>query len=183
MDLTTRTHTLIREHFTDKDKGVAIDATCGNGFDTEFLARLGFSTVFGFDMQELAIAISQHRLAEAGFTDATLIHDGHESLSQYIHEPADCIMFNFGYLPGGDKRVTTSTQTSLRALQSATSLLNEGGLISLMCYPGHPAGALETKAIRNWFYQLDNNWRVETHYAKSPKPSAPILYLLKRITL
>ena len=45
MGLTRRTHNIVREHFDERDKDVAVDATCGNGFDTEFLAILGFKKV------------------------------------------------------------------------------------------------------------------------------------------
>ncbi len=45
---------------------VAIDATVGNGFDTLFLAqRVGSQgLIFGFDIQEQAIASTRKRLAD-----------------------------------------------------------------------------------------------------------------------
>jgi hypothetical protein len=91
-------------------------------------------------------------------------------------------MFNFGYLPMGDKEITTEAQSSVAALQAGLDLLSEHCIMSLMCYPGHPAGAQETQAIRDWFVSLNtDDWIVETHLAVSPKPTAPILYLIKRI--
>ena len=42
MALTDDAHNLVRTHFANKAKRVAVDATCGNGFDTEFLVELGF---------------------------------------------------------------------------------------------------------------------------------------------
>ena len=50
-----------------------------------------------------------------------------------------------------------------------------------MCYPGHPEGAIETTAIKTWMSQLDKQWKVETHLAKSPKPTAPILYTITKV--
>ena len=89
-------------------------------------------------------------------------------------------MFNFGYLPGGDKTITTNADTSIKALNRASKSLNHNGLISLICYPGHTSGALEADAIKAWFKEL-NGFKIETHLAVSPKPTAPILYVLKKI--
>ncbi len=180
MALTDDAHQLVQNHFLDKEKRLAIDATCGNGYDTQFLAELGFSKVIGFDVQEIAIQASQIRIKQAELNNVELILAGHESLDCYVDTAIDCAMFNFGYLPNGDKNLTTNANNSIAALTSATKLLSETGLISLMCYPGHPAGSLETQAIRKWFQSLDNNWVIDTHLAVSPKPTAPILYTLKR---
>ena len=67
MALTRLAHQLIKEHFESSgaNRGLAVDATCGNGFDTEFLCRLGFKQVIGFDIQARAIEITRHRLESA----------------------------------------------------------------------------------------------------------------------
>jgi len=176
MDLTSRAHKLVAEHFSDKEKNLAVDATCGNGFDSEFLARLGFKHVFGFDVQKRAITICQNRMSAAGFNNAHFIQDSHEHLGQHIQLPIDCAMFNFGYLPNADQKITTTSQSSLVAVTVTLSALSEHGLMTLLCYPGHPNGAIETKVIQKWLRSLHPAQMVETHLAKSPKPNAPILY-------
>ncbi len=181
MALTDDAHRLIEEHFGDKEKHIAIDATCGNGNDTAFLARLGFTRVFGFDIQERAIQASRKLLDSMSVSNAELILDGHEHLAKHIKEPASCVMFNFGYLPNADKNITTERASSLKAIQSACNLLSRQGIISLMCYPGTEVGEIEHKAILKHINSLKPDWKVETHLAVSPKPSAPILYLLKRL--
>jgi len=181
MALTDDAHRLIVEHFRDKEKRIAIDATCGNGNDTAFLARLGFTEVFGFDIQERAIESSRQHLEAMNVSNAQLIRDGHEHLAEHIKEPVCCVMFNFGYLPSADKNITTESASSLMAIQSACSLLSRQGIISLMCYPGTEVGEIEHKAILKHINSLKPSWKVETHLAVSPKPSAPILYLLKRL--
>ena len=180
MALTDDAHQLIRDHFEGEHKELAIDATCGNGHDTQFLAELGFQEVVGFDVQECAIQASKNRVTQLGIQGVKFLLAGHESMEQHIDSLADCVMFNFGYLPNGDKSQTTDAQNSVKAIAAATRLLKDQGLISLMCYPGHPPGALETQAIRDWFKTLNDEWAVETHLAVSPKPTAPILYILKR---
>ncbi len=182
MALTDEAHRLIDEHFRDKEKRIAIDATCGNGNDTSFLASLGFTKVLGFDIQERAIESSKKRLETLNIDNVSLILDGHENLAEHIKEPVCCVMFNFGYLPSANKNITTESASSLVAIQSACTLLSRQGIISLMCYPGTEVGEIEHKAILNHINSIEHDWKVETHLAASPKPSAPILYLLKRLT-
>lgn len=179
MGLTRRTHKIVSEHFAERGKGLAVDATCGNGFDTEFLAQMGFEKVLGFDVQDQAIESSRQRLSTAGYTNAQFILDSHENLRLHIHEPIDCAMFNFGYLPNADKNVTTTSSSSVAALDAALSSLSKAGLITLLCYPGHPQGALETETIKAWLLQLSSPWVTETHLASAPKATAPILFVVK----
>ncbi|MFT6407286.1 MAG: tRNA1(Val) A37 N6-methylase TrmN6 [Arenicella sp.] len=179
MALTDDAHQLIRHHFKGKSKGIAVDATCGNGFDSQFLAALGFQRVIGFDIQEVAINTTRERLSQAGYKKIELVLAGHQTMANYIDTKVDCVMFNFGYLPSGDKTIVTNPENSIEAIAVAAHLLSHNGLISLMCYPGHPSGAIETQAIRDWFKTLNGQWIVETHLAVSPKATAPILYLLR----
>jgi len=184
MDLTRRAHDQIRAHFNGADKNTAVDATCGNGFDTAFLASLGFGEVIAFDVQAQAIENTQARISEAGFEQVRLVHDGHENLAMHVSRPIDCAMFNLGYMPnlerGGDsnKDITTQIDTSVCALKAALDQLSTNGLISLICYPGHPQGAEETMAIRSWLNKIDDHYKVETHLARSPKPTAPVLFIV-----
>ncbi|RWW31155.1 hypothetical protein GW17_00004223, partial [Ensete ventricosum] len=50
------------------------------------------------------------------------------------------VVFNLGYLPGGDKAILTTPGTTLAALQAAGRVLGSGGLISVMVYVGHSGG-------------------------------------------
>lgn len=50
------------------------------------------------------------------------------------------VAFNLGYLPGGDKAITTTSETTLVALGAAERILMPGGLISVVAYVGHPGG-------------------------------------------
>jgi methylase of polypeptide subunit release factors len=183
MAITHVAHQAIRAHFQDRPLEYAVDATCGNGHDTVFLAGLTSKRVWGFDVQSAAIEATQTKLATTGFEHVALIHAGHETMRQYIDQPVDCIMFNLGYLPRSDKTITTEADSSLLALKQATELLNSGGLISLLCYPGHEAGAIETHAVKSWLTTLDpQHWQVTHHTAREPKPSSPILFVLYRLT-
>ena len=174
MALTRLAHKLVRDHFVDKPKGLAIDGTCGNGHDTEFLARLEFDQVIGFDIQDMAIDNTQKRLNNAGLTNVTLIKTGHQNLQQHIDRNIDCAMFNFGYLPKADKSITTVAETSVSALDACMQALTINGALCMICYPGHSEGAIETKAIRKW---LDNSdWQFQAHLSQSPTNTSPELY-------
>jgi SAM-dependent methyltransferase len=179
MALTQRTHEIVRAHFLHRPKTSALDATCGNGFDTQFLVQLGFNQVFAFDIQSEALKNAQARLSADERKSVTFVLDGHQNLSKHLTEPLDCIMFNLGYLPGADKHVTTLPDTSLAALQQSVALLSDHGLISIMCYPGHPAGAAEMASLLEWFATISDTWQLHTHLASAPKPTAPILYTLR----
>jgi len=107
MALTRLAHQLITAHFQDRPKKFSVDATCGNGHDTEFLARLGFNKIVAFDIQPQALAATEQRLANMEDIIVDLVHDGHENLAHYTATTVDCVMFNLGYLPHTDKTLTT----------------------------------------------------------------------------
>lgn len=192
MAITDQAHELIAEHFNNHvnntEMQLAIDATCGNGHDTLFLLELGFKQVLAFDIQQSALDASKQKLKEfkpKEFKKSSyqLILDGHENMSRYIEQSVDCIMFNFGYLPTADKNLTTQAHTSLKAIQAAMIALSEHGLITLLCYPGHPSGKIETAEITTFLASLDNIWQTKTHLASAPKPTAPILFTINRSSI
>ena len=120
-------------------RSVAVDATAGNGNDTVFLAQhIGQGMVYSFDIQREALAQTATLLEQKGLqTRVKLILAGHERIDQYVKAPLDAVMFNLGYLPGGDHHIITQPQNTTTALQRAIELLKIGGRISLVVYTGH----------------------------------------------
>jgi SAM-dependent methyltransferase len=144
-----------------------IDATCGNGHDTLALAERTGSNgrVWGFDIQEQAIAETGRRLSEAGLADrVTLVHAGHEEMAQHLNGPVKLVLFNLGYLPGGDRRVITRPATTGIALDQTLKLLAVGGIVIVTVYPGHEGGGAEQKSVDDWANALDpreyHSWRM-----------------------
>ena len=94
-----------------KPGGTYIDATMGNGHDTQFLCELAGETgkVLAFDIQEQALETTEKRLLEAGLRErAGLVLDSHIHMENYVEaETVDGIYFNFGYLPGGKHELAT----------------------------------------------------------------------------
>lgn len=123
-----------------------IDATAGNGYDTEYLAqKVGpQGHVYAFDIQTEALTRTAERLRKSALYErVTLIKSGHEKLTDYITEPVVAVTYNLGYLPGGDLRLVTKVQTTIESLSQALSLLNMGGIITITMYPGHEEGNYE----------------------------------------
>ena len=54
-------------------------------------------------------------------------------------------MANLGYLPGGDPGVITRAEDAPAMLDAAlANSVRPGGVISILAYPGHPGGDIES---------------------------------------
>ena len=186
MPLTRLAHHLITQHFAPLEcqRLQALDATCGNGFDTVFLTSLGFGKILAFDVQQYAILSTRTRLEttvhKTNLAAVKLIHQGHETIEQHITQPIDCAIFNLGYLPKADNKITTHAETTLTALNATLAALAPQGMITILCYPGHATGAHETRAVKTWLSGLASQWHVETYLSQSPNSDTPILYCVKQ---
>lgn len=155
----------------------AIDATCGNGHDTLLLAELCCDDghVWGFDIQQQAIAETGRRLTDAGVGQrVTLVQAGHEELTRHVAGPLQAVCFNLGYLPGGDRQIVTRPDTTLAALEAASGLLAPGGIVAVTVYPGHEGGSVECAAVESWASglspQLFHGWRMGQMNVPSSAP-------------
>lgn len=162
----------------------AVDATCGNGHDTLLLARLvgPHGHVWGFDIQRQAVEETGRRLVEAGLEHrVTLLPVGHEELQEQVAVPLQVVLFNLGYLPGGDRSIITRPATTGSALEQSLGLLAAGGIVIVTIYPGHDGGSEEQTAVEKWAAGLDPRafhcWRMgQTNVAST----APYLLLVQK---
>ncbi len=160
---------------------LAIDATAGNGKDALFLAELG-CLLFALDVQATAIEKTQALLREKGVLDrATLLCMPHDDLRKVpCPKPPRLVVYNLGYLPGGDKSLTTKTVTTLASIASALKILAPDGALSITCYPGHPEGKREEEALFRWAASLSpDDWAVRIH-RQEDRPLAPSLLWIAR---
>lgn len=175
--ITEYCHGLIRQYAPGY--GLCIDATMGNGNDTQFLSEMAGEKgqVLAFDIQEIALENTKKRLEEAGCPENTrLILDSHENMKRYAEE-ADVIVFNFGYLPGGDHDLATRADSSVRAVRSALRMLKKGGLLSLCIYSGGDSGYEEKEALLGLLKNLDQKkFLVITHpfFNRPNDPPLPV---------
>lgn len=138
--------------------GFFIDATCGNGHDTAFLCRLAGpqGRVLALDVQPQAVAATRARLEAEGFGSmAQVVQADHARLAEFAPPAsADCVVFNFGYLPGADHALFTTPASSLPALEAALDILKPGGVLAACLYSGGPNGGGEKAAVEEFFAAL-----------------------------
>ena len=135
-----------------------IDATAGKGRDTALLCRLAGETgrVLAFDIQQEAVDQTKALLAAEGLT-AEVILDSHAHMERYAEAgTVDCVVFNFGRLPGGDPAVFTRAESSVAALNAALWVLKPGGAVAIALYYGGANGYGERDAVLAWLKTLDD---------------------------
>jgi len=109
-----------------KENGVYADFTMGKGNDTLYIKKACPSgKIYAFDIQQKALEITRKRLESENCFDenVVLICDSHDNFNLYIKEELDGAVFNLGYLPGGDKTVTTRTESTLKCLSGALDII------------------------------------------------------------
>lgn len=175
-------HLLLRQFVRPGDN--VVDATCGNGKDTLLLAELVGETgqVWAFDIQPEALDRTHQRLLETGLAGrVTLLGHGHEILASHVTAAVRTIVFNLGWLPGGDRSVVTKPATTLPALHAALALLVPGGLLLITCYPGHAGGDDETDAVLAWSQRLEaKNFHVWRMGQINVSTSAPFCLAIQK---
>ena len=158
------------------------DFTMGNGHDTEFLSKTVGETgrVYAFDIQPAALKSTEAHLKESGCPENyTLICDSHHRAAEYVHEPIKAGMFNLGYLPGGDKSVTTMRSTTLPAIEAAIGLLGKDACLNIAVYPGHEEGRLEGEEICAYLSTLSRYKLCVTKVQILNSPTSPYFILVE----
>ena len=183
LSLTASAHEAIAAVVRSGDS--VIDATAGNGHDTLFLARQvgAGGRVFAFDIQEAAIDATRRRLAASGLADrVALCPLNHcrfnEAVPASLEGRIAAVIFNLGYLPGGDKRLTTKPQTTLEALEKTVDWLRPGGVLTAIAYPAHEGGGAERDAVRAWMEACDG--MDPSPPLKSDHPASPVLFVASK---
>ncbi|TCL43155.1 MULTISPECIES: tRNA (mnm(5)s(2)U34)-methyltransferase [Oscillospiraceae] len=137
-----------------------IDATAGRGKDTAFLCSLVGESgrVLAFDIQPEAVESTRALLKEKGFSArARVLLDSHEHMEKYAQAGrVDAVVFNFGYLPGGDHSIYTRPPSSIAAIEAGLRLLRPGGVMSLCIYHGGDTGYEERDALLQYLRTIDS---------------------------
>lgn len=139
-DVNKLSHYIIKNFCNKFD--TAVDATLGNGHDTDFLSE-NFSKIYSFDIQKFVIDSYKERKKD----NVILINNSHHALEEFINEKVNCIMYNLGFLPGGNKSITTICETTLKSLKSSFNIIDKGGIITIALYRGHEEGKKEEKEV------------------------------------
>jgi hypothetical protein len=176
-------HRIVRRVLREGD--LAIDATAGNGHDACFLARcVGASgRIIAIDIQRDAIESTRRQLeAEGCASRATLVNGSHAQIARHADAySVGAIMFNLGYLPGGDLGIITTPRETLEALDAGRQLVRPGGVITIVCYPGHPGGDEEAKAVARLVGEwAHDQWHPVKFSVIGTQRPAPFLISAKR---
>ncbi len=134
-----------------KKNDIIIDATLGNGYDSLFISELA-KEIIAFDIQEQAINNSKETLKDV--SNVSYILDSHEHYQKYVKNYHG-VVFNFGYLPTGDKRITTTAKTTIDTLYKMVSD-NLARFILVVVYPRHPEGQIESRDLLEFIKYIPN---------------------------
>lgn len=167
-----------------REDDLLIDATCGNGHDALCLAKLKPKLLYAIDIQPQALASAQGLLSQLTADERAhvkFIEGSHVRFPEEIApETVKLCVYNLGYLPGGDKSLTTLANTSVQSLEAALKLIMPGGAISVMCYPGHPEGKREQEWILEFAQGLDPKQWSCCHHRWMNRDKAPSLLLMQK---
>ena len=142
-----------------KPGDTVVDATCGTGQDTLTLARaVGRNgRVYAFDIQKKALILTEARLHSHGIDNVYLVGKSFVLMSSHIPEnSAAAVVFNLGYLPGGDHSITTTADETIEGLVAALRTIRHGGIVTVVLYDGHEEGRTEKLKVLEWAEKLDS---------------------------
>ncbi len=177
----TLAHDFIKKYVKEGD--FCIDATAGRGNDTLFLAKLVGESgkVLSFDIQPEAIESTKALLSDNGIENAQVIHDSHVNMDAYAKDGSvDCIVFNFGWLPGADHSVSTKPDTSIEAVKKGLELLRDKGIMSLCIYYGRESGFEERDALLEFVENMDSKKYTAVVSRFVNRPNCPPIFVAIR---
>lgn len=151
-----QSHDYIRQVVRPGD--TVVDATAGNGNDSAFLAELVGSEgrVYSFDIQDQALDKTRKRLQNRQTEDrVVLVKDGHQNMDRYITTKVRAVMFNLGYLPGGNHTIGTQGETTIQAIEKSMEMLEVNGMISIVVYYGGDSGFDEKNMVMEYIKGID----------------------------
>lgn len=169
-------HEYIKAHINEGD--TAVDATMGRGRDTLLLSTLVGDTgmVCAFDVQQEALVSTRALLAENNRTNVTLFLDSHHNMKNYV-QSAKGVVFNFGFLPGGDHSIFSRSDTSIKAIDAALDIIHPEGFISICSYYGGDTGYEERDALLEYLSDLDAKKYTVMLHSFHNRPNCPPLFI------
>lgn len=176
---------------------LVVDLTAGTGQDSLALYKMVGSTgqIVAFDIQSQALLATSERLIAAGARvrlqqqdihpvlrepGIDLLKMSHAEVESVLPAAPKGIIANLGYLPGGDKELTTLPGSTLLALERSCALLAVGGRLAVVVYPGHPGGAEEGTAVTKFCTELDDSRFQVLLMQVCNRPQAPFLFVVEK---
>jgi SAM-dependent methyltransferase len=145
--------------------GTVLDAGCGSGENTLYVASLGLP-VLGVDVAETALEMARRRAQERGVEAEFALGDGLqlEGLGRSFRTVLDCGLFH-----------TFDAEERLRYVQSLGSVTEAGGAVHLLCFSDmgpdagpHPVSRSDLEAAfspnRGWTVVALQQERIYTRF-------------------
>ena len=186
MRLVEKVHHALAETLRPGD--IAIDATAGNGHDVVMLAQLvgASGKVHAFDLQVTAIEATKEKLEDADLLDRCVLHHaGHEKMDALLppetRGQVRAVVFNLGYLTGGDKSIVTTPKNTMAALETAMDWLQSDGLLAVTAYRGHPGGMEEATEVKRRVVGLPpDDFKVSIEKT-STETTSPVTFFVRKV--
>lgn len=161
---------------------IAVDMTLGNGNDAKnILDILKPEKLYGFDIQKEAIS-NTHKLLGEEYKNYELILDSHVNIDRYIDCRIDFAIYNLGYLPSGDKNITTLSSDVILSLEKIINMLNINGNVILTFYPGHEQGMIESLEIKEYLSKLSQkNFSIIKFDFINQKNNPPFVIMINKL--
>lgn len=179
-DLLELQKSFLLRHISEGD--TVADFTMGNGHDTLWLSDMvgEKGKVYAFDIQPQAVESTRALLEkEACHQNYTLILDSHSECDKYINTTIKAGVFNLGYLPGSDKKITTLHETTRIAVEKAINMLSADGILLIAVYPGHDEGTVEGNMLAEMLAEYNRRKYCCACFRILNSPASPFFYTIE----
>ena len=181
--LTQLAHNVIRRIVQPGD--TVIDATAGNGIDTQLLASLVGASghTIAIDIQRSAIESTSSRLKRAGLIADLRLADHAVELNslESAGMKVKAVMFNLGYLPGSDRQITTGSTSTRAAIHAASQMLMPGGAVTIVAYRGHAGGLEEATIVEHCLAELPTaQFETSRIDGDANNATSPVLFVVRK---
>lgn len=169
-----------------EDDWICVDATVGNGLDAcKIVEKVKDKGIFyGFDIQKRALENTKELFESLEYegNNIFLFEDNHENIRKYVKSNIDFFIMNLGYLPGGDKNITTKWKSTISFIKNALEIININGIGIIVFYPGHKEGYDELLYVSEYLSELDQkSFNVLKYEFINQKNNPPQLVVIERI--
>ena len=164
-----------------KDVKIAVDMTVGNGFDSKnILEALQPEKLYCFDIQQEALENSKKLLNQ--YSNYELILENHKNFDKFVKENIDFAIYNLGYLPKGDKYITTNAVEVEESLNKLLKKLNSKGTIFITFYIGHLSGQMESLELSKYLESLNQKeYTILKFTFENQKNNPPYVVMIQKI--
>lgn len=164
-----------------KDVKIAVDMTVGNGFDSKnILEILKPKKLYCFDIQQEALDNSKKLLEQ--YSNFELILENHKNFDKFVKENIDFAIYNLGYLPKGDKFITTNAIDVEESLKKLLEKLNSKGTIFITFYIGHLSGQMESLELSKYLESLSQKeYTILKFTFENQKNNPPYVVMIQKI--